>query len=171
MERLKIVSVENKTEVGRLHAICRGSFKRYYPGFDGWYRAKVLPGIGSSRWVLKAISGDRMAGICIVKDDGAEKKICSLRVDANHRGRGVGTAMIAASIELLDDERPLITVPQEVMPSLSPLLEKFGFEAMAEYRNLYREGASEFFYNGTLASSTGIAETFDVRSSLDLVFR
>ncbi|MBT9760581.1 GNAT family N-acetyltransferase [Collinsella aerofaciens] len=106
-----------------------------------------------------------------VKDDGAEKKICSLRVDANHRGRGVGTALIAASIELLDDERPLITVPQEVMPSLSPLLEKFGFEAMAEYRNLYREGASEFFYNGTLASSTGIAETFDVRSSLDLVFR
>ena len=72
MERLKIVSVESKTEVGRLHAICRGSFKRYYPGFDGWYRAKVLPGIGSSRWVLKAISGDRMAGICIVKDDGAE---------------------------------------------------------------------------------------------------
>ena len=171
MERLKIVSVESKTEVGRLHAICRGSFKRYYPGFDGWYRAKVHPGIGSSRWVLKAISGDRMAGICIVKDDGAEKKICSLRVDANHRGRGVGTALIVASIELLDDERPLITVPQEVMPSLSPLLEKFGFEAMAEYRNLYREGASEFFYNGTLASSTGIAETFDVRSSLDLVFR
>ena len=126
MERLKIVSVENKTEVGRLHAICRGSFKRYYPGFDGWYRAKVLPGIGSSRWVLKAISGDRMAGICIVKDDGAEKKICSLRVDANHRGRGVGTALIAASIELLDDERPLITVPQEVMRPYLPCLRNLG---------------------------------------------
>lgn len=157
MGRLKIVSVENPVEAEELLAICRGSFRRYYPDFDEWYRAKVLPGIGSSRWMLKAISGGKMAGVCIVKDDGLEKKICSLRVDANHRRQGVGTALIAASIEILNDLNPLITVPQEVMPSLSPLLDRFGFNATMEYHGLYRKGASEFFYNGSLElSSSGV---------------
>ena len=158
MGRVEIVSIDNPIEAEMLLAICRGSFRRYYPGFDEWYSSKVLPGIGFSRRVLKAISGGRIAGICIVKDDGLEKKICSLRVDVNHRRQGVGTALVAASIEVLDSRNPLITVPQEVMPALSPLLGKFGFKVAAEYRNLYRNGASEFFYNGPLEFSADIDE-------------
>ena len=152
MEKLRIASVDRLTEAEWLQEICGGSFKRYYPGFDDWYCSKVLPGIGSSRRVLKAVSGRRLAGICILKDDGDEKKICSLRVDVNHRRQGVGTALIAASIELLNDERPLITAPQEVMPSLAPLLKRFGFEATAECRGLYRKNASEFIFNGVPGS-------------------
>ncbi len=147
MSNLSIITVDSISEAEDLLAIARGSFRRYYPNFDMWYRTKILPNLGSTRWILKATSQGKKAGLCIVKDDGIEKKICSLRVDIRHRGQGVGTALIESAIDLLGDEKPLITVPQEVMPSLSPLLSKFGFEKTAEYQGLYRDGVSEYFFN------------------------
>lgn len=148
MDKLEIVAA-SALEAKSMSQICRGSFGRYYPGFEDWYRSKVLPGIGSSRWLLKAVSNGRLAGICIVKDDGDEKKICSLRVDVHHRGQGVGSALVEASIKLLEERRPVMTVPQEVVQYMRPLLDKFDFEEMGKCSDFYRKGSSEFFFNGT----------------------
>lgn len=148
MGKLEIVTA-SALEVKCMSEICRGSFGKYYPDFEDWYHSKVLPGIGSSRWLLKAILNERLAGICIVKDDGIEKKICSLRVDVHHRGRGVGSALVEASIELLEERRPVITVPQEVVQHMRPLLAKFDFEETGKCPDFYRKGSSEFFFNGS----------------------
>lgn len=148
MNQLQIVAVNDYIEAENLSTICRGSFGKYYPGFENWYRSRILPGIGFSRWLLKATINGKLVGISILKDDGVEKKICSLRVDINHRGQGIGSTLIKTSIDLLGENRPLITVPQEVVPVMSPILEKFRFEAMGCYPDFYRNGSSEFFYNG-----------------------
>ena len=148
MDRLEIVTA-SAFEAKSMSRICIGNFGQYYPGFEDWYRSKVLPGIGSSRWLLKAVLNGKLVGICIVKNDGDEKKICSLRVDVHHRGQGVGSTLVKASIKLLEDCKPVMTVPQEAVQYMRPLLDKFDFEEMGEYTDFYRKGSSEFFFNGT----------------------
>lgn len=150
--------VNSREEAKAMLQLCRGSFRAYYPKFDSWYLSKVVPGIGLTREILIVSTEEcRLAGICILKSDDSESKICSLRVDARHRGQGVASSLIRRSMDLLEDDKPLITVPAEIVPELSPLLARANFELACVYRSIYRAGIEEYSYNGLIVSS-GIVE-------------
>lgn len=150
--------VDSREEARAMLQLCRGSFRAYYPKFDSWYLSKVVPGIGLTREILIASTEEcRLAGICILKSDGRESKICSLRVDARHRGQGVASSLIRRSMDLLEDDKPLITVPAEIVPELSPLLARANFELSCVYRSIYRAGIEEYSYNGLIVPS-GVVE-------------
>lgn len=159
--------VRNREEAKTMLQLCRGSFKIYYPQFDSWFLSKVIPGIGSTREILIASTLEcPLVGICVLKNEGGEKKICSLRVDARHRGQGIASNLLKKSMELLEDDRPLITVPAEVMPTLSPLLSHANFELSGVYRGTYRFGVDEFVYNGLLNPSIARQRTVEERPSV-----
>ena len=85
---------------------------------------------------LETISGDSLlnaylddiAGICIIKNCEQEKKICSLRVFEPYRGQGVGTALVKHALDVLKDDYPLVTVPEESLTQYKPFFRKFKFQ-------------------------------------------
>lgn len=146
--------VEGREEAKTMLQLCRGSFRIYYPKFDSWFSSRVISGLGSTRKILIASTQEcPLVGICVLKNEEGEKKICSLRVDVRHRGQGVASSLLRKSVELLEDDKPLITVPAEVMPDLSPLLARMNFELSGVYRGAYRPDVDEFVYNGLLNPS------------------
>lgn len=122
----------------------------YYPFFSKWlekvffelhnsYSRKVLLCVGSNIFDI--------LGVAIVKDTKEEKKICTLRVVKRYQRQGIGSALLAKTIEVLQDSHPLITVSGVQMDSFGRFLKKRGFAVRDKVKSLYRKGSYEYFFN------------------------
>ena len=120
------------------------------PDFDEWFMRKVVPNLGVTREIFLAIIGKDIAGICIIKNCEQEKKICSLRVFEPYRGQGVGTALVKHALDVLKDDYPLVTVPEESLTQYKPFFRKFKFQLKDSYDGYYRLGKKEYAFNGFL---------------------
>lgn len=87
---------------------------------------------------------------CIIKNCEQEKKICSLRVFEPYRGQGVGTALVKHALDVLKDDYPLVTVPEESLTQYKPFFRKFKFQLKDSYDGYYRLGKKEYAFNGFL---------------------
>src|SRR5258706_8307409 len=111
----------------------------FYPGFEQWYRRKVAPGlITGERAVLMRFVEGKLGGIAIVKDTDSEKKLCCLRVMPHLQGSGLGLRLFEDSFEVLQSEKPLLSVAEEQLPLFSRVFDHFGFEVVRRYPELYR---------------------------------
>lgn len=122
----------------------------FYPDFDEWFMRKVVPNLGVTREIFLAKIGKDIAGICIIKNCEQEKKICSLRVFEPYRGQGVGTALVKHALDVLKDDYPLVTVPEESLTQYKPFFRKFKFQLKDSYDGYYRLGKKEYAFNGFL---------------------
>jgi len=73
-----------------------------------------------------------------------------LRVFEPYRGQGVGTALVKHALDVLKDDYPLVTVPEESLTQYKPFFRKFKFQLKDSYDGYYRLGKKEYAFNGFL---------------------
>lgn len=135
--------------------------KTEYPAFNSWYAQKVCAGVlFGSREILfsRDCESEELAAIAILKSDGNQKKICTLRVGEEYQNMGLGSALLDESIYVLQCERPLITVPEKRHDEFKPLLKSRGFRIIDVLPNYYTHGASEYCYNAYLEAPSTVSE-------------
>jgi GNAT superfamily N-acetyltransferase len=125
-----------------------------YPGFQQWYWKKVVPGLldGSRRAFVE--DDGRITGIVIAKFTRSERKLCTVWVDSNQAGRGIGRALMEEAMAWLCTTHPLITVPEERVPEFNALFDRWRFSLNQVVPSLYRPGFQEYVFNGTIAKNT-----------------
>lgn len=121
-----------------------------YPDFYNWYHEKLA--FDSNRKILVLSEGEKIAGVLITKD-GFEKKICTLRVNEQYRRRGIGSYLMQYSFNLLNTDKPIITVSENNLFEFNPLLKRFGFDLKKIYYNYYMLGKNEYSFNGYLVDN------------------
>ena len=128
----------------------------FYPQFTSWFWAKVVPGCrDQSRRIIQAHAGERLAALAILKRSPFERKVCTLWVARFARGCGFGQRLLSDSLEWLESDTPLITVCQERLHELQPLLGKFSFRLEQAAQSLYRPGRFEYVFNGVVSQLVG----------------
>lgn len=122
-----------------------------YPNFDSWFSEKVIPGIeNGERTVLVEMRANEVAGLMILKHSLSEKKLCTLRVRPQYENRGMGVRLFEAAFEILETERPLLSISEKAMPKFKSLFSYFGFSQEATYEDRYLPQVRELSYNGLL---------------------
>lgn len=128
--------------------------RKTYPNFKEWYLECVVPGLRNGTRGLYVAYADKeeteIAGILILKNEYAEKKICTLCVLPKFQGMGLGKQFVELALSELNDEKPLVTVPESHKSEYTGLFARFGFELYKEYVGYYRPQQSEYAYNGYL---------------------
>lgn len=118
-----------------------------YPNFEGWLTFKFLGNLASGkRKLIVAHNGYNALGYALLKQDSQESKICTFYVLEGFRGQGVGFNLMQRSMEVLDSEETFITVSDERLKELSPLLQAKGFELSSSVPNMYRVGSKEHIW-------------------------
>lgn len=137
-------------------------FEAFYPGFELWFWGKVVPGLGvGRRRIIPVHAGELLAAIAILKRVPEERKICTLWVAPFARKLGLGSRLLRDSLTWLECDEPLITVCQERLHDLRPILRKFGFTLEEVSHSYYRPGRSEYVFNGLINQSQASCQRFD----------
>jgi len=92
-----------------------------------------------------------LTGCALLKNEPEEKKLCCLFVDPNYRGQKIASKLIEDSFELLNTNKPLMTVSQQNLGMLQKLIDRYGFELTSVKESVYKPGVKEYFYNEGLA--------------------
>lgn len=124
--------------------------KSDYPNFDDWFE-KVKSDIyfGSKILILRLNEKEEIVAIAILKLTKSEKKICVFKVLEEYRGKGESIKFMEYILTITWD-KPLITVSSNRLPEYQKLFDKFGFELFKVYESYYKEGLSEYCFNGFL---------------------
>ncbi|WP_155741686.1 GNAT family N-acetyltransferase [Burkholderia territorii] len=146
--------LKDSERFGALAEVARSNLEAvssYYPDFGRWYAGKVTPGLysGERKVLFREISGT-LAAVAIVKDASEEKKLCCLRVMPAFQGSGLGIKMFEEAFELLETNRPLLTVAEEKLPQFERVFDYFNFERGGKYLDFYRKNKAEYSFNGVL---------------------
>ena len=122
-----------------------------YPGFNKWYWSLFENSrLKNDRNIIFYVNGTNIVGVAILKQNKEEKKICTLRVAPMYQNLGIGSALIERSFELLDCEKPLITIHVSKYRSFKHIFDKYGFELEQQITGYYGLFKSELSYNGVL---------------------
>jgi len=120
---------------------------QYYPNFQAWFFGKVVPEIESGkRQLLIEHRSNQAAGIAIVKLN-CEKKLCTLRISDQFQNRGVGIRLFERCFDVLETDKPFLTVSEEKLPEFQRIFDYYGFEVSSIRKDLYRKGKNEHFFN------------------------
>ena len=119
----------------------------YYPQFDTWYFQKVIPDLllGRRKIITETREGS-VVGTAIIKLS-EELKLSTLKVDEHYENKGIGLKLFEKSFDLLDTEKPFLTVSEERLPLFQKIFKYYGFELTNVYDDIYRNGKKEFFFN------------------------
>ncbi|WP_417742885.1 hypothetical protein [Salipiger sp.] len=132
---------------------------RDYPGIEDWFLEKVAPGIkDGSRFILPVHRFGQMVGVGIAKNDGLEKKICTVRVAPIYEGRGLGIRVFDGLLKWLDTDRPRLTVSERNLPKYSRLFDYYGFMETSATRGVYLPNSLEHGFNEGLKPRLLISE-------------
>ena len=93
------------------------------------------------------VSTYKLSGCSLLKNTPEEKKICCLFIDPFYRKKGIASQLIRNSFEILGTDKPLITVAENNLQMLEPILKKFQFELTSVKDSVYRKGVKEYYYN------------------------
>lgn len=120
-----------------------------YPFFEEWLEHVFVMTYTEERTIITCESDDNMDiyGVCIIKNNEEEKKICTLRVATEMQRRGIGTHLVSIAITLLGDEYPLITVPQKHLYPYERFLSFFNFKISDKVKSVYNEDTYEYYFN------------------------
>lgn len=121
----------------------------YYPGFDSWYWSKVVPGMSDGTRFVDTVSvGGMIVAVAISKRTAQEKKLCTVFVKPESRGRGHGIRLIDRACLWLGTQYPLATLPEEKLADFAPVIDRRGWRLTAAIPSAYRQGKAEYVLNG-----------------------
>lgn len=122
--------------------------EKYYPNFSYWYYKKVANVMAhKSHCLIEAIENDKVVGYMVLKDNLKERKICTLYIPYEERGKGIGEQLMQYAINKLNTKQPKFTVNQELLSEYEPLLKKFNFQLKCIFYDFYIKGQCEYVYN------------------------
>jgi ribosomal protein S18 acetylase RimI-like enzyme len=131
-----------------------GFFAGTYPGFAGWFRNRVLPGITTGdRTIVLEQRSDKVVGFLILKHTADERKLCTLRVREELQNRGLGIRLFETAFEILKSEKPLLSVADVNVDAFTKIFRYFNFANKNAYRDLYRPNSTEYAFNGELTNA------------------
>lgn len=127
----------------------------YYPNHRNWFIKKQLPGVinGNERDILFVRDPenlDNIIGMTCIKNTKEEKKLCTLFVSPEFRGKGIGSSLMEEALRLLGTDRPLVTFPNHLKDTMNPFIVKYKWKLIETVPNAYGKGKDELCYNGTL---------------------
>ncbi len=144
--------VTSPTASGTLQSVWSGirHLESVYPGFGTWYWDKVVPGLSDGRRkILTSTADGVLSGVVIAKCQN-EKKICTVWVPEEFRGRSVARHLMQDALDWLGTAKPLFTVPDERLQEFSGIVRELGFEHRSTESNYYGIGRLEHVFNGVL---------------------
>ncbi len=124
-----------------------GTLQLPYPSREHWRRLLSDPGEGT--YILVAVVGDRVVGMLGVhtfpnKPRRRHAGAIGMSVHDEWQGKGIGTALMAAGVDLADNWLNITRLELEVYTDNEPaigLYERFGFEREGRLRqHAFREG-------------------------------
>lgn len=119
-----------------------------YPNFNYWLQYKFYqPSHESQRKIIIAHNGTALLGIALLKKSHDENKICTLYTSPFHQGQGIGSQLVDLSLQYFDSPDVLITVAQEKLIELAPILKSKGFICTSSIQGFYRPESTEYFFN------------------------
>lgn len=118
-----------------------------YPGFQGWFVTKVLPNVGTTSQISVMERYGEIIAVGIAKNEGGEKKLCTVRVAPAYIGRGYGLRLMDNLLDWMDTDQPIATVSEEKMPDFERIFAHYGFRLTSVNNGLYRPGKVEFMFN------------------------
>ena len=125
-----------------------------YPQLTSWYREVFLPGlVDGERGYVLAVSGGELAGCALLKNTQDEKKISTIFVDPRFRRQGLGRKLFTEAMKALGNTAQL-SVSEEVLPQLNPLLAEFDFHFLEKKENVYKNGKSELYFSNFAKTKT-----------------
>ena len=121
----------------------------FYPNFKNWFWDKVVPGIITGEdEIIIAEDKNELVGISIIKKTG-EKKLRALRINSKFQKTGRGLYLIDESLKRLNTDKPLVSVPEEMIHDFSRIfINRYSFDMTYVYKNLYRKNKLEYEFNG-----------------------
>lgn len=122
-----------------------------YPDFDIWLSRVFDEVPEGKRVIVLDIADNDIRGLTILKNIDNEKKICTFRVEEKYRNQGIGTNLLKKSHEILDTDKPLITISEKNIETFKPFLIHRGYEMTGSVLSLYQIGKREFFFNQTVS--------------------
>ena len=121
--------------------------KNFYPNFEDWYFKKVVPDLFcGKRIIISENRNDNIAGVAILKLN-TEKKLSTLKVSPEYLNRGIGLKLFEKSFQLLETEKPFLTVSEEKLSEFKKLFDYYDFKMTSVHDSLYRIGKKEYFFN------------------------
>lgn len=125
------------------------SLDQFYPEIEHWYINKVIPGImlGDDKLVI-ARKNNQIAGISLGKVDGSETKLRCIRVHPDFQQSGLGIKLIDKMLDLIEDDKPGVTVSEEMFHLYSRMfMKRYGFKLSDVTKGQYRPRKLEYLYN------------------------
>lgn len=117
-----------------------------YPGFDAWFNFKFYRGLSTGvREIIYAHDGNELVGVSLLKNSTMEKKLSTLFIKEEYRSQGIGKYLLTNSMEKLNGNCE-ITVSDERLSELTPLLTSAGFSRLTSREDYYRNGSVEHFF-------------------------
>ena len=101
--------------------------------------------------MMIAEDADQIIGMCMGRFDtcGGGTKLRCIRVLEDYQKRGVGIHLIDKMLKLIEDDKPLCTVPEPMLHDLSRIMVNyFDFDLTEVIKGLYKPGVLEYVFNG-----------------------
>lgn len=121
-----------------------------YGDFKQWFYSKVISGLSQEERIVYVVKDYNAIVAVLILKCAEEKKICTLRVAKNYRRQGLATWLLKIAFQELQCTNPIITVSSYHIKEFEPLLRKNGFILYKEYPDYYKDGISEYAFNGPL---------------------
>nr|WP_317363438.1 GNAT family N-acetyltransferase [uncultured Blautia sp.] len=135
-----------------------------YTDFRKWFLKLFQNGavLKEGREIILCECDYQLAGIAILKNDGNEKKICTLRVAKTFQRNGIGQNLMELSFEWLNEDKPLITIHDSKRQEFKKLFERYDFQLEEERKGYYRLFSTELVYNGVLPEKQFLLNRIEV---------
>lgn len=147
------------------HTLCNARI--CYPTFDYWLDTKVSAQLSNGKrdilFLFDKENPRQVLGLAVLKLEEEEKKICSFRIEPPNQRKGLGRILMQECFKVLGTNKPMLTVPRDMSLKLSDpnncysafnsfLSKHFKdeFELTQKAKDYYRNGYTEYVYNGLL---------------------
>lgn len=122
-----------------------------YPGIDVWLKKKVIPGLQQGRRVAYILYHEGKAIAESIVKFGVNSKMCSMRVDPDYQGKGIGPFLFAQIAREIDYSVKSLhfTAPESLVHERKGLFDDLGFVLQGKSRRRYRVGEDELVFKGS----------------------
>lgn len=141
-----------------------------YPDYKNWFLTKQVSGLyDNTRNIIVAHIDGKLVGFTSLKKTDTERKICTFYVEKRFRKNQIGSKLVEKSIEFLETEQPLITIPMDKLNEFIRIGNKYNWKVTDIIENLYRINNPEVIVNGELIEKS--LSTNPVNKTLSKVYR
>lgn len=149
--QIRVIDKFSKNDIALYKNIAKliSPISETYPKYNEWLFTKFFPELKTQKRkiIVAYTKKNTPIGVALLKDYNEEKKICSLFVKEDCRGKGIASNLIKKSCEVLNTNKPLLTVSDKNLPMLQKLLDKNGFKFSYKRSGVYQKEDTENYFN------------------------